>query len=116
MGDIVGPRLWVGNENILKDIYKPCYIKRVHSIPECGNTIKSQAIFFLDVGCWQGFIDGKAMTTFGLVSGHDVVLCSWLKLHDEEQSGKLIWQLEYLHSKKFTGSVHLKPLEVFASK
>jgi hypothetical protein len=62
----------------------------------------SPMIAFMDVGCWQGGVNGKAMTTFGLVSEHDIVLCSWLKNHKDEQSGKLIWQCEYL--RKYSGS------------
>ncbi len=32
----------------------------------------------MDVGCWQGGTDGNPKTTFGLISGNHIILCSWL--------------------------------------
>ena len=52
---------------------------------------------FMDVGCWQTpNIHGRAMTTFGLVSGPYILLCSWLKIHEDEQNGKLIWKSDFI--------------------
>jgi hypothetical protein len=44
------------------------------------NTCK---LFYMDVGVWGGGPGGKAKTTFGLVCGNDVLLCSWLNLVEE---------------------------------
>jgi hypothetical protein len=44
------------------------------------NTCK---LFYMDVGVWGGGPGGKAKTTFGLVCGNDVLLCSWPNLVEE---------------------------------
>src|SRR5271165_1039492 len=43
-------------------------------------------LFYMDVGVWGGGPDGQAKTTFGLVCGNDVLLCSWLNLVEGGQA------------------------------
>ncbi|MBN1212788.1 MAG: hypothetical protein JXA92_09450 [candidate division Zixibacteria bacterium] len=53
-----------------------------------GTRIRSLAVKYfvlLDAGAWQADQEGTATTTFGLIAGSDIALCSWL----ETYKGKL---------------------------
>jgi len=34
--------------------------------------------YYMDVGAWDRGQNGQAITTFGVISGHDILLCNWL--------------------------------------
>ena len=53
---------------------------RQHKDSKSFTRVDSCKLFYMDVGVWGGGPDGNAKTTFGLICGHDILLCSWLNL------------------------------------
>lgn len=51
---------------------------RLYSESACRQTYDRSQWFFMDVGCWQGGVDGNPKTTFGFICGNHIALCSWL--------------------------------------
>lgn len=81
--------LWNGKD-VASGIVPVTCLGRQYSESDCRNSLVLGSRFFLDVGAWQGGKDGNPTTSFALVSGHDLVLCSWLKRAPGEQSGLAI--------------------------
>lgn len=52
--------------------------RRHRNSPDANVYDKEKPVFFMDVGVWAGGPDGKPQTSFGLISGRDVFLCSWM--------------------------------------
>jgi len=48
---------------------------------ECKSTVDSSYVYYMDVGGWSLHSDGSASTTFGLISGSDVLICDWMNLN-----------------------------------
>lgn len=103
MNNKVNELLWIG------DKLRPKYggsrsAARMTSQSTASNTVNDRTAFLMDVGCWQGGEGGTAKTTFGLVSGHDIVLCSWMNLDSEEKKyGKPLDKLTYLTDSNGSG-------------
>lgn len=47
---------------------------------ECKNTYDSDYLYYVDAGGWNVGEEGRASTNFALVSGKDILLCSWLNM------------------------------------
>lgn len=78
---------WRDEQEVRKYMTKTGRSYKIHSSPTA---------VFMDVGCWQTpDANGSAMTSFGIVSGQYVLLCSWLKMHPAEQNGKRIWESDF---------------------
>lgn len=59
---------------------RSAYGSRQHRSNQAFTSVNENAVYYMDVGVWAGGADGKAKSTFGLVCGSDILLCSWLNL------------------------------------
>ena len=56
---------------------------REHRKSVCKTSVDRNYSYYMDVGGWGLGSDGLARTTFGLVSGPDVLLCTWMNLYKD---------------------------------
>ena len=71
------------------------YGARQHRASYKFTSLNESAIYYMDVGVWAGGSNGKPQTTFGLVCGHDILLCSWMNLCEEAAPPKDSFEVRF---------------------